>query len=464
MDIEINNLDNYKHIHLIGIGGVSMSAIAETLKSWGFEVTGSDLNSSRITDKLNEHGIRTVIGHNLDDCENADLVIYNAAIPEDDPEMCLAREKNIPTVGRGKFVGFLTKKYKEAICVSGTHGKTTTTSMLSSCFLEAKLDPSIEVGAYLNLIDGNYRIGKSEYFILESCEYKANFLNFFPDTAIILNIDNDHLDFYKTFENVVKAFQKFASLVDENGLLVVNGDDKNCLSLKEYAKSKFVTYGIENDNCNYVAKNIKFDDNGFANFDVYKDGEFFENIELSVTGKHNVLNSLATIAVSDYYKISKDNIKDGLKKFTGASRRLEYKGEFGDNIRVFDDYAHHPTEILATYSAVKNKKYHESWVIFQPHTFSRTKTHLDAFAEVLSKFDNIILTDIYAAREKDEKIVSSKDIVNKIEKLGKKAKYIPEFKDIVTELKKNAKKDDIIITLGAGTITNLGPMLVTKNN
>lgn len=462
MDVEINNLDGFKHIHLIGIGGVSMSAIAETLKSWGYSVTGSDLNRSDITDKLNEHGIRTVIGHNLDDCENSDLVIYNAAIPEDDPEMQLAREKNIPTIGRGKFVGFLTKKYKETICTSGTHGKTTTTSMISSCFLEAELDPSIEVGAYLNLIDGNYRIGKSDYFILESCEYKANFLNFFPKTAVILNIDNDHLDFYKTFENIVKAFKTFAGLIDKDGLLVVNGDDENCLKLEEYTKAKFVTYGIENLDADFVAKNIEFDDNGFGIFDVYKNGEFYEKIELSVSGRHNVLNSLAAIAVSDYYKISKGNIKAALKKFTGASRRLEYKGKFGDNIRVFDDYAHHPTEILATCKAIKNKKYHESWVIFQPHTYSRTKTHLDSFAEVLSNFDNIIVTDIYAAREKDEGIVSSKDLKDKIEKYGKKAKYISNFDDIVKEVKKNAKKDDIIITLGAGTITNLGPMLVEE--
>ena len=463
MDVEIENIDNYKHIHLIGIGGVSMSAIAETLKSWGIKVTGSDLNRSDITDKLNEHGIRTVIGHNLEDCAKADLIIYNAAIPESDLEMSLAREKNIPTIGRGKFVGFLTKKYKETICIAGTHGKTTTTSMMSSVFLEAELDPSIEVGAYLNLIDGNYRIGKSEYFILESCEFKANFLNFFPNTAIILNIDNDHLDFYKTFKNIVKAFQKFATIVDENGLLVVNGDDKNCLSLKEFTKAKFVSYGIENDKCDYIAKNIEFNDDGFAIFEVYKNGEYFEKIELSVTGKHNILNSLATIAVADYYNISKKDIKEGLKKFTGASRRLEYKGKFGDNVKVYDDYAHHPTEILATYTAIKNKKYNKSWVIFQPHTFSRTKTHLDKFAEVLSNFDNIVITDIYAAREKDEKIVSSKDLKDKIEELGKKAKYLSDFEKIVEFVKENAKKDDIVITLGAGTVTNIGPMLVEKN-
>ncbi len=355
--------------------------------------------------------------------------------------------------------GFLTKKYKEAICIAGTHGKTTTTSMIACCFLEAELDPSIEVGAILNKINGNYRIGSSDYFILESCEYKANFLNFFPNTAVILNIDNDHLDFYKTFENVIKTFKKFANLVDENGLLVVNGDDENCINLKDDTKAKFITYGIENKKSDYIAKNIEFDNNGFAKFDVYKNNEFFENITLSVAGKHNVLNSLATIAVSDYYKISKEKIKKALAEFTGASRRLEYKGKF-NGISIFDDYGHHPTEILATANAVKNKKYNKSWVVFQPHTYSRTKEHLDKFAEVLTNFDNIIITDIYAAREKDIYGVSSKDLVNKIIELGKPAEYISDFKKIVEFLKENAKTGDIIVTLGAGTVTEIGPMIL----
>ena len=244
------------------------------------------------------------------------------------------------------------------------------------------------------------------------------------------------------------------------GLLVVNGDDENCLKLKEYTKAKFLSYGINNENADFVAKNIDFDDNGFGIFDVYKNGDFYTKIELSVTGKHNILNSLAVIAVSDYYNISKENIKSGLKKFTGAERRLEFKGKFGKNIRVFDDYAHHPTEIKATCNAVKNKKYNKSWVIFQPHTFSRTKTHLKDFAKVLSEFDNIIVTDIYAAREKDDGTISSNDLKNEIEKNGKKAMYISKFEDIVKLIKEEAEENDIVITLGAGTITNLGPMLV----
>ncbi len=244
------------------------------------------------------------------------------------------------------------------------------------------------------------------------------------------------------------------------GLLVVNGDDENCLKLKEYTKAKFLSYGINNENADFVAKNIDFDDNGFGIFDVYKNGDFYTKIELSVTGKHNILNSLAVIAVSDYYNISKENIKSGLKNFTGAARRLEFKGKFGKNIRVFDDYAHHPTEIKATCNAVKNKKYNKSWVIFQPHTFSRTKTHLKDFAKVLSEFDNIIVTDIYAAREKDDGTISSNDLKNEIEKNGKKAMYISKFEDIVKLIKEEAEENDIVITLGAGTITNLGPMLV----
>ena len=389
----------------------------------------------------------------------ADLIIYNAAISEDDPEMVCSKINNIPTIGRGKFVGFLTKKYKEAICVSGTHGKTTTTSMISCCFVEAKLDPSIEVGAVLKEINGNYRIGKSEYFILESCEYKGNFLNFNPNSAVILNIDNDHLDYYKTFENVVKAFNTFAGLIDEKGVLVTNADDENCLNLNAHTKAKFVTYGIKNKNADFTAENISYDDNGFAEFDCYKNNENYIHIKLSVSGNHNILNAMACIGICDFYNVDKEAIKRALKEFTGAARRLEYKGKFND-ISVFDDYAHHPTEIKATSNAIKNKKYNESWVIFQSHTYSRTKAHLTAFAEALSGFDNIILTDIYAAREIDNGEVSSKDIEKELEKLGKKAICISNFEEIVKYVKENAKSKDIVITLGAGTVTNIGPMLV----
>ena len=461
MSVDITELNKYKHIHLIGIGGISMSAIAETLKNWNFKVTGSDLSQSIITDNLNNHGIKTTIGHDLESAKNADLIIYSAAINEQDPEMVIAKENNIPLIGRGEFVGYLTKLYKEAICISGTHGKTTTTSMISVCFVEAEKDPSIEVGALLNAIGGNYRVGNSEYFILESCEYKGNFLKFFPNTEVILNIDNDHLDYYKTFDNIVKTFNEFAALLDENGLLVTNADDENCLNLKNYTKGKFITYGIQNQNADYVAKNINFDNNGFPTFEVYKENKLLGKLSLSVAGNHNVLNALATVAVCDYYDISFAVIQSALKKFTGAERRLEFKGKIkNDTVSIFDDYAHHPTEIEATVNAILNKKFNESWVVFQPHTYSRTKNHLNEFAESISKFDNIILLDIYAAREQNTYDISTQDLANKIESLGKKVLYMPDFDDVVSHLKSNVKENDIIITLGAGTVTKIGPMLL----
>ena len=462
MSLDISDLKKYKHIHLIGIGGISMSAIAETLKNWDFIVTGSDLNQSKITDNLNKHGIKTTIGHDLENAKLADLIVYSAAISDQDPEMIIAKENNIPLVGRGEFVGCLTKLYKETICVSGTHGKTTTTSMLSYCFVNGQKDPSIEVGALLDLIDGNYRVGNSEYFILESCEYKGNFLKFFPHTEIILNIDNDHLDYYKTFDNVVKTFVDFSSLLPEDGLLVTNADDSNCLALKNVTKAKFISYGIDNNDADYVAKNISFNQNGFAKFDVYKNNEFFAQIELSVAGKHNISNALACLCVSDYYNIPKEIIAESLKQFKGAERRLEYKGTLNNNIDIFDDYAHHPTEISATANAIKNKTYNESWVIFQPHTYSRTKLLLNEFADAVSKFDNIILLDIYAAREQNTYNISTEDLAKAIEKTGKTVSYIPDFNEVVSFIKNNVKANDIIITLGAGTVTNLGPMILEK--
>jgi len=460
MDFEINDLKQYKHIHLIGIGGISMSAIAETLHNWNYTVTGSDLSQSELTDKLNMHGIKTVIGHDLENAKNSDLIIYSAAISDSDPEMVIAKENNIPLIDRGKFVGYLTKLYKETICVSGTHGKTTTTSMLSICFINAQKDPSIEVGAILDSIGGNYRVGNSDYFILESCEYKANFLKFFPKTEIILNIDNDHLDYYKTFDNIVKTFKDFVSILDEDGLLVTNADDKNCFELKNITKSKFISYGIDNIDADFIAKNITFDNNGFAKFDVYKNNEFYSTIELSVAGKHNILNALACICVCDYYNISKETIKSSLKEFTGAERRLEFKGKLNENVSIFDDYAHHPTEITATANAVKNKTYNKSWVVFQPHTYSRTKSLLGDFAKALSNFDKLIILDIYAAREQNTFDISSKDLVKKLEENNKEALYMPDFSEVVSYLKENVNENDIIITLGAGTVTQIGPMLL----
>lgn len=455
----LQELNKYKHIHMIGIGGVSMSGIAEILKHWGFTVTGSDWAESETTKKLNLDGIHVVIGHDVNMVSKADIVVYTAAIKETDPELIRAKELGIQTVERADFLGLITKAFDNTICVSGTHGKTTTTSMVSMCFLEAGLDPSIQVGADLKAINGNYRIGKSDNFIIEACEYVESFLKFYPKAEIILNIDNDHLDYFKNIENINNAFIKYVKLLPDDGLLVVNSDNDYCAKLHEYTNAKVVSYGIKNEKANFVARNITFNKNGFSIFDVYHNNNFYASFELSVPGPHNVLNALACIALCDSYGIAKSDIKSALKKYTGAHRRFEFIGNI-NGASIYDDYGHHPTEIKATAIALKKKTYNQSWVVFQPHTYSRTKNLLDDFADSLTYFDNIIITDIYAARETNTYNVSSEDIVQKIKDLGRKAIYIKEFDDIVSYLKEHVQKDDIILTLGAGTVTKIGSMLL----
>ena len=447
---------------MIGIGGVSMSGIAEILNHWGFFVTGSDANQSEITQRLEKSGICVTIGHDFEALSKADVVVYTAAIHEDDPEILKAKELHIPLVERCDFLGELTKSFQDTIGISGTHGKTTTTSMVSVCFLEANKDPNIQVGGILKQIDGNYKVGNSDYFIIEACEYVESFLKFRPKSEIVLNIDNDHLDYFKTFDHIKNAFVKYVALLPSNGLLVVNADDSNCLDLCQHTNATCLTYGIENKQANFIAENIQFDTNGFPSFDVQKNGTFYEHIQLSVSGIHNVSNALSCIALCDFYKISNLDLKNGLLKFTGTHRRLEYKGSY-KNVSIYDDYAHHPTEIKATCNALSNKPYHESWVIFQPHTYSRTKNLLTEFANALQGFDHVIVTDIYAARESDTYGVSSKDLVNKIEETGKKnCKYLSNFSEIAHYVQQNAKPNDLILTLGAGDVTDIGPMILEE--
>ncbi len=460
MDLSnIENLKQYKHIHLIGIGGISMSGIAEVLHNWGLFVTGSDCRQSNITDRLSSHGIFVSIGHNTNLVEKADFVIYSAAINQDDPELVCARTNNIPIVERADFVGFLTRIYDNTICISGTHGKTTTTSMIALCFLDANLDPSIQVGAMLKDIDGNYRVGNSDYFILEACEYVESFLKFSPQSAVVTNIDNDHLDYFKTFDNIKNAFAKYVNLLPKDGILVTNGDDPDCLDLRKNTQAKVITFGIRNSKANFVGRNIVYDKNGFPKFDVYRNNSYFGEFKLSIPGLHNVYNALACIAMCSYYGISKQQLKTVLTKFNGASRRFEFTGTYS-NIDVYDDYAHHPSEILATAKAMKNKSYRQSWVVFQPHTYSRTKELLADFAQSLLEFDNIIITDIYAAREQNTYGVSSKDLVNKIRELGKNAIYISDFDAIANYVRGHACPHDIVLTIGAGTVYEVGKKIL----
>ena len=457
----IEKLKKYKKVHMVGIGGVSMSGIAEILLNFGFKVSGSNNVESEITKKLEKAGIEISIGHKAENITDQDIVVYSAAIKEDNIELLTAKAKNIPIIERADFLGELTRCYKDTITISGTHGKSTTTSMVSLCFLEALKDPTIQVGADLRNIDGNYKVGNSEHFIIEACEYVESFLKFSPKAEIILNIDNDHLDYFKNFENIKNAFIKYVKLLPDDGLLVVNGDDKNALDLIQYAKGTSLSYGITNKNTDFFAVNIVFDNDGFPEFDVYSKETFYGRIKLSVPGMHNVLNSLACIALCDYYGIKYETIKKALLSFTGALRRFEFKGKV-NGASIYDDYGHHPAEIIATAKALMNKKYNQSWVVFQPHTYSRTKTLLDDFAKALLNFDNIIILDIYAAREKNTYGISSKDLADKICSLGKDAKYIPDFDECVNYLKANVKENDIVLTQGAGTVTEIGPMLIKK--
>ena len=455
----IDRLKKYKKIHMIGIGGVSMSGIAEILVHFGFTVTGSNNVANEATEKLEKAGIKVYIGHNAENITDQDAVVYSAAIKQDNVEIVRAKEKNIPIIERSVFLGELTTCFDETITIAGTHGKSTTTSMVSLCFLEALKDPTIQVGADIKQIDGNYRIGNSPYFIIEACEYVESFLKFSPKAEIILNIDNDHLDYFRTFENIKNAFVKYVRLLPDDGLLVLNADDANTLNLSNYTNAKVLTYGITNKNVDFFAVNIVFDEDGFPEFDVYAKGELYGRIKLNVTGMHNVLNALGCIALCDYYGIGFEDIKNALLKFTGAGRRFEYKGTV-NGAKIYDDYGHHPTEIVATAKALMNKKYNKSWIVFQPHTYSRTKLLLEDFAKALLNFDNIIILDVYAAREKDTLGVSSLDLVDKIISLGKNAKYMPDFNECVKYLKENVQPDDIVLTQGAGTVTQIGPMLL----
>ena len=456
----LETLKKYKKIHMIGIGGVSMSGLAEHLTHYGFLITGSDAHESDNTRHLKGLGINVQIGSHEEMIESADLIVYTAAIPENDPERKKAKELKKEQMERSEFLGLITKCYQECICISGTHGKTTTTSMIATCFLEANLDPTIEVGAYLKTIKGNNRTGNSDYFILEACEYVDSFLQFFPKTEIILNIDNDHLDYFKNIDNIKASFRKFVQKLDQNGLVIANADDENTMEVTENILCHKITYGM-NHKADFEAKNITLNAYGYPTFDCYKKDTFYHCFTLNVRGSHNILNALACIATCDAYQISPSIIAKGLEKFTGANRRFEKIGEY-HNIPVFDDYAHHPTEIKTTLNSSKEIPHNETWAIFEQHTYSRTIEHQQEFANVLSEFDHIILSEIYAAREINTTGISSKDIVNLIQKKNPNCIYFDSYEKIINYLKENVQEKDIIITIGAGTINQVGYKLIEE--
>lgn len=450
------------HIHFIGIGGISMSGLASILLKQHFKVSGSDAHESELTKQLEAEGAILYYGQrasNLDD--TPDLVVYTAAIHPDNPEYAAAVAKQIPMLSRAELLGQMMHNFKTPVAISGTHGKTTTTSMASYIFLEADMDPTISVGGILDAIGGNIRVGGHDTFLTEACEYTNSFLHFFPKISVILNIDADHLDFFKDLDDIRHSFREFAHKLPDYGYLIINGEIENIDYIVDGLKAEYATFGLENDSYDYCAKNIGYDAFGHAHFDYYYKGEFIDHIQLNVNGEHNVKNALAAIAAAKRIGIDIDTMKKGLLGFTGAKRRFELKGTCND-FTVVDDYAHHPTEIRATLESAKNYPHNELWCVFQPHTYSRTIAFLDDFAKALSLCDHVIVTDIYAAREKDTGIVSSKDIVDRMADYDVDVHYIKEFDDIEKFILKNCKKNDLLITMGAGNVDSIGNSLVNR--
>ncbi len=448
-------------IHFIGIGGISMSGLAEILMREGFRVSGSDAHESELTEHLAAAGAKVMYGQaaaNITD--DMDLVVYTAAVHADNPEYAEVVRRGIPMMTRAELLGQIMKNYGEAIAISGTHGKTTTTSMVTEILLAAEKDPTISVGGILHSIGGNIRVGGPELFVTEACEYTNSFLSFFPTMEIILNIEADHLDFFKDLDDIRHSFRLFAEKLDEKGLLIINRDIKNYEEISGGLPCRVVTFGHSSES-DYSAADITYDTFARPTFTLTEQGKKAGTITLGVPGEHNVYNALAAIATAKALGIPDAAIAEGLLHFTGTDRRFEKKGEL-NGITIIDDYAHHPQEIAATLKAAHNYPHKKLWCVFQPHTYTRTKAFLDEFAEALSAADAVVLADIYAARETDTLGISSADIASRIEKLGTEVHYFPTFEEIEAFLLKNCSTGDLLITMGAGDIVKVGEKLLNK--
>ena len=436
-----------KRVHMVGIGGVSMRPLALVLKDRGITVTGSDMNSSGSTEELLAHGIPVAIGHRGENIEGADCIVRTAAARTDNPEIAAARAAGMPIFERAEAWGMIMREYANAICVSGTHGKTTTTSMVTHVMMEAKKDPTVMIGGALPLLGAGHRVGGGDTIILESCEYCDSFLNFYPTLAIVLNIEADHLDYFKDLADVEKSFRAFAGL-STNGILA-NGDDRN--TMDTLAGMDFVTFGLGEHN-RIRAVNISED---WSEFDVLCDGEHYAHLKLSVYGKHNTLNALAAAGAGWMLGVSGEDAANGLATFTGAGRRMEKKGTF-NGCPVYDDYAHHPGELSCLIDAVRTQGYKRVVVAFQPHTYTRTHALFEDFIEQLKRVDVCVVAEIYAAREQNLIGISSRDLVERIPG----ATYCETLPQVTEFLRSNVQEGDIVLTVGAGDIYRAGEALV----
>lgn len=446
-------------IYFAGIGGVSMCGLAELLADAGFHVSGSDRARSRLTDVLESKGIRVFYGQRAENLDgHIDCFVYTGAILPDNPEYIAAHKKNLPCLTRGQLMGQIMKHYDMPVGISGTHGKTTTTSMVSEILMHANLDPTLSVGGIFKDIGGNMRIGKSGYFVTEACEYTNSFLDFAPKIGIILNISADHLDFFKDLADIRHSFRRYALLLPEDGCLIINGEIENLSEITEGLRCPVVTFGGTAAS-DYHPSDISYDALGRPEFLLHGPDGSQRRFTLQVPGEHNIYNAMAAIALADRFSVDDNIIIEALKAYKGTDRRFEYKGTVG-GVTVIDDYAHHPEEITATLKAARNFPHKKLWCIFQPHTYTRTKTFLKEFAQALTLADGVVLADIYAARENDDLGISSATLQAEIQALGKECHYFPTFDEIENFLLENCINGDMLITMGAGDVVKIGESLL----
>ncbi|MDD7409218.1 MAG: UDP-N-acetylmuramate--L-alanine ligase [Anaerovoracaceae bacterium] len=460
------DITKYKHVHCIGIGGIGLSAVAEILKSQGYEVSGSDMKSGDTTERLQQQGITVYIGHDADNVKDADIVVYSSAVSPENPEILAGKEKGIPVVSRAEALGALMSEYGTSIAVSGTHGKTTTTSMVSLILEKAGTDPTVLIGGNVPEFHGNAKIGHSQYFVTEACEYMDSFLHLRPNIEIILNIDSDHLDYFKDIDHIVQSFDKFARLVPQGGFIVAYDANPFVSNIINSIKDeRIITFGFS-ESSTYAARNIKFDSNGYPEFDVVKAGETLAHVHLRIPGEHNIANALAAFASCHTLGVDPAVITEVLAGFSGTQRRFDVIGTTSNGVKIIDDYAHHPTEIKATLKAAQNMPHKKIWCLFQPHTYTRTLALFDEFTKAFGDADVLCMAEIFAAREKNIYKISSRELIREIRKdqPEKEAFYFKTLEEIADFVGNNAMPGDIVITMGAGDIYKIADMLMKRDD
>lgn len=462
-------LNSVKRVHFIGIGGSGMYPLAQILHSQGYEITGSDNNETETLEAVRKMGIKVTLGQRAENIEGAELIVYTAAIMADNPELIAAKASSAYTCERAELLGLVTGRYNNAICVCGTHGKTTATSMLTQIFVEAGEDISCVIGGKLPLIGGSGRSGSSDIMVCEACEFEDHFLKLYPDVAVILNVDADHLEYFKNIDNIIRSFRVFAEKTTKT--LVINGDDQNTLKAVEGLDKTIVTFGFGED-CDYRAvitgrKGLRTD------FDLYVKGEKKASLAINVPGDHNVLNAAAAVAAARLYSVPMDRIAEGLEHFTGALRRFQKIDEVG-GVTIVDDYAHHPAELACTLKAAKQLDFNRVWAVFQPFTYTRTSLLLEDFVKALSIADIAVITDIMGSREKNTIGIYTEDLASRIpgavwfetdhELADRQTAEQKEhnFRQCVDFIADNCREGDLVITLGCGDAYKAAKMLAGK--